>query len=229
LDVLDRLNDTPGLARIRISSIEPTTIPDGLFDRMNDPGHALVPYLHVPLQSGSNRMLGAMRRRYTREEYLEFVFRAHEAVPGIGIGTDIMVGFPGESDADFHDTCDVLWRSPLAYAHIFKYSEREGTASTRIAAKIPADTAAARSARLHQLSAEKSRLFAEHHLDSDVEVLFEHAEVGWWTGYSGNYLRVAARSAEDLTNQLCTVRLESLSGDLAIGALVEADAFAVLA
>src|SRR5690606_10023355 len=146
----DALNTIDGLHRIRISSIEPTTIPLELFDRMNDPAHALLPYLHIPLQAGANNTLRAMRRKYTREEFLDFIFQAHEAVPGIGIGTDILVGFPGETDADFEDTCDALWKSPLFYAHVFKYSERAGTASVRMADKVPAPIINERGARLRK-------------------------------------------------------------------------------
>lgn len=219
VDVVDALNTIPGLARIRISSIEPTTIPEALFDRMRDPDHALVPYLHIPLQSGSNAVLSAMRRRYTREAFLDFILAADAHVPGIGIGTDILVGFPGERDVDFEDTCDLLWRSPLSYAHVFKYSERPGTASVRMGEKVTPDTMAARSARLHQLSAEKARLFAAHHVGSTVEVLFEHQANGAWSGYTGNYLRVAVRSEEDLRNELRHVRVDALTEEGVAGTL----------
>jgi threonylcarbamoyladenosine tRNA methylthiotransferase MtaB len=217
VEIVDALDTLPGLARIRISSIEPTTIPEALFDRMRDPDHALAPYLHIPLQSGSNAVLTAMRRRYTREAFLDFLHAADAQVPGIGIGTDILVGFPGETEADFEDTCDLLWRSPLAYAHVFKYSERPGTASVRLDAKVAPAVMAARSARLHEISAEKSRLFAEHHVGETVEVLFEHQRGGYWTGYTGNYLRVAVRSEEYLRNEIRSVRVQAAGHEGAIG------------
>jgi threonylcarbamoyladenosine tRNA methylthiotransferase MtaB len=217
VDIVDALDTLPGLARIRISSIEPTTIPEALFDRMRDPNHTLAPYLHIPLQSGSNAVLTAMRRRYTREAFLDFLHAADAQVPGIGIGTDILVGFPGETEADFEDTCDLLWRSPLAYAHVFKYSERPGTASVRLDTKVAPAVMAARSARLHEISAEKSRLFAEHHVGETVEVLFEHQRGGYWTGYTGNYLRVAVRSEEYLRNEIRSVRVQAAGHEGAIG------------
>jgi threonylcarbamoyladenosine tRNA methylthiotransferase MtaB len=220
LHIVDALNTIDGLHRIRISSIEPTTIPLELFDRMNDPDHALLPYLHIPMQAGSNDILTAMRRKYTREEFLDFIFQAHEAVPGIGIGTDILVGFPGETEENFQDTCDTLWKSPLFYAHVFKYSERAGTASVRIPDKVPGPVINERGARLRKLSAEKTRMFCEHQIGETHEVLFEQAQDGYWTGYAQNYTRVAAKSDLDLENQIGNVTLEEVSGDLIIGNLL---------
>jgi len=222
VQVVDQLDALPGLARIRISSIEPTTIPEALFERMADPGHRLTPYLHIPLQSGSDKILEAMRRKYSRAEFLDFIEQANARVPGIGIGTDILVGFPGESDADFAQTHEVLRESPLFYAHVFKYSERRGTASLRIPGKVPPDVVNARSARLRRLSARKTRLFQEHHLGQQADVLFEHAEAGYWSGYTGNYLRVALRSGEDLENRVRTVQLEQVQGDHVLGVPVQA-------
>ena len=220
LDVIAALNEIPGVERIRISSIEPTTIPDELFTWMRDPQHRLLPYLHVPLQSGSDRVLELMRRRYRRAEYIEFIQRAHAAVPGIGLGTDILVGFPGETEADFADTLAVLEETPLFYAHVFKYSERAGTASARMAERPDVVAANTRSARLRKASAEKTRQFAEAQVGQVLPVLFEQPEQGFWTGYTENYLRVAAASNEDLENQIVPVRLESVQGDLVYGTVV---------
>lgn len=220
LDVVEALNALDGVERIRISSIEPTTIPDELLAWMRDPRHALLPYLHVPLQSGSDRILALMRRRYTRAEYIEFMQRAHEAVPGIGLGTDIMVGFPGETEADFADTLAVLECTSLFYAHVFKYSERSGTATARMAERTDVHAASRWSARLRKASAAKTTAFAQSQVGECVEVLFEQAEDGFWTGYTPNYLRVATRSTDDLENQIRTVRLDSVQGDLMFGELV---------
>ncbi len=159
VEVVDGLNAVDGLVRIRISSIEPTTIPEALFERMADPGHALVPYLHIPLQSGSNHVLSLMKRRYTREEFLEFIERADRAVPDLCLGTDILVGTPGETEADFNETCSVLEDSPLTYAHVFKYSERPGTAACRYDDKVDPAEKNRRSARIRRLSALKRHAF----------------------------------------------------------------------
>ena len=219
LDIVDRLNTIEGLVRIRISSIEPTTIPEALFDRMNATDHALVPYLHVPLQSGSDAVLQRMRRKYSRDEFRAFVEMADASVPDLCFGTDIMVGFPGETEQDFEDTCTLLAESPLVYAHVFKYSEREGTASVRMAEKVDPQTQNARSARLRLIGTRKQRRFHEGFLGRTLEVLFEQAENGYWTGYTGNYIRVAVCSDKALENQLRRVRLTGHLGDMALGEL----------
>ncbi len=220
VDVVDALNELPGLARIRISSIEPTTIPETLFDRMNDADHALVPYLHVPLQSGADRILTNMKRKYTAGDYLAFLDRAERSVPNIGLGTDIMVGFPGETDEEFDATLRVFQESPLHYAHVFKYSEREGTASVRFNHTISPEIATRRSAVLRRESALKRAEFYERNAGNRVDVLFEHEENGYWTGYTGNFIRVAVASDTPLKNELHTVSLQGTMGDLATGCLL---------
>lgn len=219
VDVVDGLDRVDGVERIRISSIEPTTIPEALFDRMADANHALLPYLHIPLQSGSNRILEAMNRRYTREEFLVFIALAEERVPGIGVGTDVLVGFPGETDEDFEDTCSALTDSPIAYAHVFKYSPRTGTASTRMEDPVPGTTINGRSAVVRRIGDGKRRIFQEKHLGTTAEVLFEQRENSYWHGYSGNYVRVAVQSDCDLTNRIERVRLRSIQGDIVVGAI----------
>ncbi|HNV21897.1 MAG TPA: tRNA (N(6)-L-threonylcarbamoyladenosine(37)-C(2))-methylthiotransferase MtaB [Candidatus Hydrogenedentes bacterium] len=219
VDVVNNLNGLPGLARIRISSIEPTTVPGELLDCMAEPAHALAPYLHLPLQSGSDAVLRRMKRRYTRREFVEFVETACRRVPDLCVGTDILVGMPGESDAEFEETCAVLRDAPIAYAHVFKYSERDGTASQRMPDKVDPKTANRRSARIRRISAAKRQAFYERYLGASVEVLFEQQQDGWWEGYTGNYVRVAARSSKRLRNEFGRVRVESIRGDIAIGAL----------
>jgi threonylcarbamoyladenosine tRNA methylthiotransferase MtaB len=222
VDVVDRLDALHGVERIRISSIEPTTIPEALFERMRDSVHALVPYLHIPLQSGSNKVLGLMKRRYTREEFLSFIELAAAAVPGLCIGTDVLVGTPGETDDDFMATFQLLEDSPIAYAHVFRYSERKGTPASRYADKVDPQTMSRRSAAIRRLSDAKRRSFYESHRGQVVEVLFEHQENGFWAGHTGNYIRVAVRSSEQLVNELRDVQLTELRGDFALGSLVEA-------
>jgi len=228
VDLVDALNEIPDLARIRISSIEPTTIPEALFDRMNDPNHTLVPYLHIPLQSGSDRVLTAMKRKYSAAEYLDFLRHAAQRVPGIGMGTDIMVGFPGETDEEFNDTFELFQESPLHYAHVFKYSEREGTASVRMGDTVSPEIASRRSAVLRRESAIKRIDFYERNAGNQLDVLFEQEENGYWTGYTGNYIRVAAASDMPLKNELHAITLEGTIGDLAIGRFTESPAAATV-
>lgn len=220
VDVVDALAEIEGLRRIRISSIEPTTIPAALLDRMRDAAHPLVPYLHVPVQSGSDHVLALMKRRYTRSEYLEFIQTAQRSVPGICIGTDIMVGMPGEDDAAFEETYDLLAAAPVHYAHVFTYSERPGTPALRLPNKVAPETKSQRSARLRRLSDSKRHDFYSSYLGHTVEVLFEHVENEHWTGYTGNYIRVGVSSSLSLENDLRTVRLTAIRGDVAVGELV---------
>lgn len=221
LDVVDRFNEIEGLARIRISSIEPTTIEEGLFDRMNDPEHALVPYLHIPLQSGSDKVLKIMRRLYTRQEFINFIQHAHDTVPNICIGTDIMVGSPGESETDFEDTCGLLLNSPLTYSHVFKYSERDGTAALRIPEKVGGTEKNRRSAIIRRISNQKLNEFQQRYLGQSVEVLFESEEQGLWSGYTEHYIRVSIPSNSELKNTIHPVRLEEIHGDFVMGSLIE--------
>lgn len=221
VDVVDALNEVSGLERIRISSIEPTTIPEALFDRMRDQNHALVPYLHIPLQSGADSILAAMKRKYTAAEYLKFLRLAERSVPGIGLGADIMVGFPGETDEEFNDTLQLFQESPLHYAHVFKYSEREGTATARMNAAVPPEIVTRRSAVLRQTSAAKRNEFYGKQAGERVNVLFEQEENGYWTGYTANYIRVAVASDTSLKNELHQIELTGTMGDLATGQLVE--------
>ena len=220
LRVIERLGALPGLDRLRISSIEPGTIPEAMFGMMADQTHPLTPYLHIPLQSGSNRILALMHRDYTREEYADLVARAFHAIPDLGLGADIMVGFPGETENDFEETAALLENSPIAYTHIFKYSERRGTAAARLPDKVGPDTMARRSAQLHRLGAAKLQAHSEKFLGRTPNVLFESCEEGYWTGYTGNYLRVAVRSKEYLTNLIRAVRLDHAAGEIMLGTLI---------
>ena len=190
-DVIDALQEQSELARIRISSIEPTTVPESLLERMADPCHKLVPFLHLPLQSGSNTILSQMKRRYCRESYRGDVLDAFERVPGLCIGTDVMVGFPGESDDDFEQTFQLLDSLPLAYFHVFPFSERKGTSALRLKDKVKPEVKKRRAAMLRELSLQKRKVFYETFVGTTRPVLFETPDdMGEISGYTDNYIRV---------------------------------------
>ncbi len=216
VDALDGLEPKP---RIRISSIELNTIPEGLFSRMADETHGLVPHLHVPLQSGSDAVLQAMGRPYTAGEYFDFIANAATQVPGVGLGADVMVGFPGETKQDFADTCERIRQSPLNYLHVFQYSERKQVASSRIPDKVPAKVMQDRSQLLRQIGEEKRRDFQCAWVGKTLEVLFEGRQGDYWGGHTGNYLEVAVRCNDDLTNEVRPVCLERLERRLLKGRL----------
>jgi threonylcarbamoyladenosine tRNA methylthiotransferase MtaB len=220
VDVIQELEKISGLERIRISSIEPTTISDELLERMAGPSK-LCPYLHVPLQSGDDVVLNAMHRRYTAREYSGFIGNAVRRVPGLALGTDVMVGFPGESEVAFSNTRALVEDLPFAYFHVFRYSPRPRTAALKLPGAVPAQTIKSRSGALCALSRAKRLGFYQQHIGRIMPVLFESRNrQGLFTGLTGNYIRVGVTAAEDLTNQVRPVRLNGAMDGLALGALV---------
>jgi threonylcarbamoyladenosine tRNA methylthiotransferase MtaB len=223
VEVVDHLDALPGLARIRISSIEPTTVEPGLLERMADPAHRLVPYLHLPLQSGCDRVLAAMRRRYTAAGFCAFAEDALARVPGLCLGTDVLVGFPGEDDAAFEETRALLETLPFAYFHVFPYSERTGTPAVRLPDKVKAGTRQRRVAVLNALSAAKRKAFHARHEGATRTVLFEQAKTpGLARGLSENYIRVEVPTSDPaaLRNRLLPVRLGASQGAAMAGELL---------
>lgn len=221
--LVDALNAVDGLDRIRISSIEPTTVPEGLFARMADPSHALLPFLHLPLQSGSDRILREMRRRYDSTEWADFVQRARAAVPDLYVGTDVMVGFPGETEEDFAAGCRVLADNQIAWAHVFTYSEREGTLAARRDDHLPMEERHRRSAHLRALAERLRYDWHRAHLGREMRVLFEDPREGIAPGLTDNYVRVVvpADDPDRLRNKIGRVRLEKVSADFVEGTLVD--------
>lgn len=223
LDVVDALAGLEGLARVRISSIEPTTVDRGLLERMADPGHPLTPFLHLPLQSGSDRVLQAMRRRYDAAGYREFARQALEAVPGLCLGTDVMAGFPGEDENDFRQTKALLEDLPLAYLHVFPCSERPGTPAARQENPVSPAEKSRRAALLRDLSQGKSLEFHRSHLGRTMLVLCEAPrEDGSIGGFTENYIRVELQQGDStgtgaLKNKLLPVRLLEAGSESVLG------------
>jgi len=219
-ELADAINAIDGRGRLRVSSIELGTIRDRLLEQMADAGHCLTPFLHIPLQSGSSRILDAMGRGYTADDYRALVARARAQIDGLCVGADILVGFPGETDADFAATCRMLEESVIDYAHVFQYSGRPGTPAEKMPGKIPPPVMQERSARVRALSDARWRAFRAPYAGRTVSVLFEDEEDGCWMGYTGNYIRVAARSAQPLANEFRNVRLDAIDGDIMQGSIV---------
>jgi threonylcarbamoyladenosine tRNA methylthiotransferase MtaB len=218
VDVVRGLEEVDGLERIRISSIEPTTIGGALVKHMAQ-STKLCHYLHIPLQSGDDTVLRSMRRKHTLRPFTKFLERTHELVPDIGFGTDIMAGYPGETDEQFRNTIDTLTNLPFFYFHVFTYSDREGTHSQGLENKVPHHVKKARTRELITLSDRKRRAFYAQHIGEEVEVLFEQIEDGYWTGYTPNYMRVHVKSDRPLDNKIQRVRLTALNGLQLIGEL----------
>jgi threonylcarbamoyladenosine tRNA methylthiotransferase MtaB len=217
LDVIDALEAIEGLKRIRISSIEPTTIPEELLGRIS-PSSKLCRYLHVPLQSGSDRILERMKRRYTVKEFSGFVERAYRMVEGICLGTDVIVGFPGETEEDFEETYRLLRDLPLAYFHVFSYSQRHLAQSRRLPDPVNVEKIQQRSFLLRELSCRKRRLFLQGLLGTVQKVLFEQKkDDDNWEGLTDHYARVKMPSPDNLRNQFFDVYLDRLEGQVIRG------------
>lgn len=208
LGLIESLADLEGLVRLRISSIEPTTIPSELFTWMADANHPLMPYLHVPMQSGCDRILSLMKRKYSLQEMEAFFMDAVGAIPGVCIGTDIMTGFPGESDEDFEQTCNTFLNFPFTYCHVFTYSEREGTPAQKSAYQIPMHERRQRSSHLRRLSSAKRMEWHETYRGKLVRVLLENPKNGFYGGYTENYLKVMVpENVPELANRFATVKV----------------------
>jgi threonylcarbamoyladenosine tRNA methylthiotransferase MtaB len=209
-DVVRELTCLPGLDRVRLSSIEPTTIESELIEMMADDS-GLCPYLHLPVQSGDDVVLSAMRRRYSAAEYISFVRSIIERVPHIGLGTDIMVGFPGESEADFARSLDLVRGLPFTHIHVFSFSERKRTGAFSMRGKIAAKVIADRSAVMHELAESKKKEYYLSNRGRHLRVLFEEREAGgFFVGFSDNYVKVGVDTKLDLSNQFARVRIAEL-------------------
>jgi threonylcarbamoyladenosine tRNA methylthiotransferase MtaB len=208
LDVLEALEQIAGLHRIRISSIEPTTIPEAVIHKMALKTK-LCRHLHIPLQSGSNTVLSSMKRKYSLEEFDQFVQFVRTTVPEVSIGTDVIVGFPGETDQHFEETYNYLLDSPINYFHVFSYSKRHLALSKKMEDEIHPKIIGERSERLRDLSQRKRKIYHEALCQTTQNVLFEEQKNGIWEGLTDTYVRVAVQSPQNLQNHICTVKLQS--------------------
>lgn len=211
LELIKALDDVEGIDRFRISSIEPNLLTDEIIEFVAT-SKRFVPHFHIPLQSGSNKILRLMRRRYQRELYVDRVTLIKKLMPHCCIGVDVIVGFPGETKEDFLDTYNFLNELNISYLHVFTYSERENTLAATMTDVIPGSQRADRSKMLHILSDKKRRKFYEENIGSISSVLFENdVEDGMMHGFTENYVRVSAKYDPILVNDLKTVRLLTIN------------------
>jgi threonylcarbamoyladenosine tRNA methylthiotransferase MtaB len=172
----------------------------------------ILPHFHIPLQSGSDKILGLMRRRYTRDIFTDKIKLIIGKLPLAGIGADVIVGFPGESDSDFDDTYSLLEETPLSYLHVFTYSERPGTVAENLPMKVLYKVKEKRSKSLISLSQKKNYIFNKLNIGQITNVLFESTRnEGLITGFTSNYIRVEHRWESRLTGQIKKVRLNKIS------------------
>ncbi|MBR2628653.1 MAG: MiaB/RimO family radical SAM methylthiotransferase, partial [Alistipes sp.] len=210
IDLLRALNDVEGIERYRISSIEPNLLTDEIIEFCAS-SPKFQHHFHIPLQSGSNRILGLMRRRYTAERFADRIEKVRSLMPDVFIGVDVITGFPSESDEDFEQTYSLLARLRPAFLHIFPFSERPNTPAVDMPDKVPASVSTARAARLDELCRELHSEFCHRAVGGEADVLFESTmRGGMMYGYTGNYVRVKAPYQRNLINTVSRVKLLSI-------------------
>lgn len=213
LDLIKALDRITGIHRLRISSIEPNLLKNETIDFVAN-SNSFVPHFHIPLQSGSDEILKLMRRRYLRNLYIERVERIKEIMPHACIGVDVIVGFPGETDAHFLETYHFLNELDISYLHVFTYSERDNTPAAAMKGAVPKNIRNKRSKMLRGLSAKKRRAFYEGQLGSVRTVLFEgENKEGYIHGFTENYVKVKAPWNPKLVNTLREIELTRIDED----------------
>ncbi|MDH5365806.1 MAG: tRNA (N(6)-L-threonylcarbamoyladenosine(37)-C(2))-methylthiotransferase MtaB [Cyclobacteriaceae bacterium] len=211
IDLIKALDKIEGVERFRISSIEPNLLGNDAIEFVAN-SKRFVPHFHIPLQSGSNKILRAMKRRYERELYADRVREIKNKMPHCCIGVDVIVGFPGESDEDFMETYNFINNLEVSYLHVFTYSERANTMASNMDDSVPVKTRNERSKMLRNLSEKKRRKFYEDNLNKEANVLFENdIENGLMHGFTENYVRVSAKYDPILVNELKQVKLVNIN------------------
>ena len=196
-----------GIERYRISSIEPNLLTNEIIEFVAN-SKKFMPHFHIPLQSGSNKILGMMRRRYKKELYAERVDLIKTLMPHCCIGVDVIVGFPGETDEDFKETFDFLHSLDISYLHVFTYSERDNTKALEIKPVVPMHVRHERNKILRNLSYMKMQFFTEQHTGQIRKVLFEdHNKNGMMEGYTDNYIRITTSYRREWANQIIDWKL----------------------
>ena len=219
-ELIQELDIVEGIERYRISSIEPNLLTDEIIN-FTAKSEKFLPHFHIPLQSGSDHILKAMRRRYNSDLFVRRINKIKSIMPDACIGVDVIVGFPGESEENFEETYELLKQLDVSYLHVFSYSQRDNTGSVKIEPKVSQQTIAERSKILHRLSMKKKRQFYENNTGKIRQVLFETYEEGILSGHSENYISVSIKGNEDKVNQIIPVKLVRLEDGEMIGKRLE--------
>ena len=218
-DLIQQMEYLEGIERIRISSIEPHLLTNEIIE-FCALSQKFMPHFHVPLQSGSNKILGIMRRRYKREMYEECVAKIKSAIPDACIGVDVIVGFPGETKDEFLDTYNFLNELDISYLHVFSYSERHNTDAVGLGEVVSKEKRAERSKLLHILSDKKRRFFHELFMNSTRHVLLESMKNGKLLGHTDNYIQVQIEGTPEFINTIHPIKLTSNHGVVVDGQII---------
>ncbi len=212
-ELVQALDTVEGIERLRISSIEPNLLKNETIEFVAE-SRTFVPHFHIPLQSGSNTILKQMRRRYNKELYINRVSKIKEVMPHACIGVDVIVGFPGETEAHFLETYNYLNALDISYLHVFTYSERDNTPAAEMESKVPKNIRSKRSKMLRGLSVKKRRAFYESQLGTIRTVLFESEnKEGFIHGFTENYVKVKEPWNPELVNKLHQIELTKIDED----------------
>lgn len=206
-ELVAALDKVKGIERFRISSIEPNLLSNEIIELVSN-SEKFMPHFHIPLQSGSNKILGLMRRRYKRELYQERVGLIKTMMPHCCVGVDVIVGFPGETDEDFNETVDFLTDLDVSYLHVFTYSERANTLAVTMENVVPMHVRNERNKILRNLSYRKMQYFTSQHVGQKRKVLFESLDKnGMMEGYTDNYIKITAPFNKEWENKVVTWKI----------------------
>jgi len=213
LELIKELDLTQNINRFRISSIEPNLLKNDIIDFIAT-SNLFVPHFHIPLQSGSNKILGLMKRRYRKELYEDRIRYIHSKINDVCIGVDVIVGFPGETDSDFQETYNFLLNLDISYLHVFSYSERDNTEASNMLNPVPKNIRFQRSKMLRSLSEKKRRIFYNSQINRVRPVLFESEnKLGYIYGYTDNYIKVRHPWNPKLSNKIVQAKLMEIDND----------------
>lgn len=222
VDLLEEIEKIDGIERVRIGSIDPTFFTEDAVRRILAL-KKLCPHFHLSLQSGCDATLKRMNRRYTAKEYEDIVNLLRDKIEDVSITTDVIVGFPGETDEEFEETYEFLKRIALSKTHIFKYSPRKGTRAENMENQVDGNKKDERSKKLIELNRINEKAFAEKYIGEVIDVLFEE-EVelgsGVYTGYTRNYIKVNAKADCNVSGKILNVKINSFEGEVAQGEIV---------
>ncbi len=221
LTILEFIDKIPGEFRVRISSIEPNLLSDGIIE-LAASSKKICNHFHIPLQSGSKKILRLMKRRYTIEDYYKLIFKVKERIPDAGLGVDVIVGFPGETEDDFIETMTFLESIPVSYLHVFTYSERENTVAIGMKNRVEIQERRRRNNILREISINKRNEFLQSLKGKTLSVLFEHnLEDGLLKGYSSNYARVHHKFNPEIINQIKDTIILDIENEYCFGKVLE--------
>jgi len=217
--MLVKMIQVHGDFRIRISSIEPNLLSDDIIN-LTAISEKMCKHFHIPLQSGSADILKLMQRRYKVTDYSKLVLKLVDKIPGVGIGVDVIVGFPGETEEHFIESYNFIKDLPVSYLHVFTYSERPDTKAITMAGKVSVSERRKRNNMLRILSDKKKNAFYTDMIGKDLEVLFEEPdEIGIVKGFSSNYVRVSHQFEGNMVNNFLNIAVNRVNGNICFGEL----------